>query len=143
MNWWAWMIAGALLLGAELSYVNAQFYLVFVGSAAILVGIASLVFPGWPDWAQWALFALLSVASVTTFRRSIYERLRGPLVEPTADAGVEVLVLPVALAPGDSCQVEHRGSFWTATNGGTQPLEAGARVRILRAEGLGFVVGPR
>jgi membrane protein implicated in regulation of membrane protease activity len=143
MSWWAWMIAGALLLGAELSYVNAQFYLVFVGSAAILVGLASLVFPGWPDWLQWALFAVLSAASVTTFRRAIYERLRGPSVPAVAEPGDQFLVLPIALAPGDSCQVEHRGSFWTATNGDTQSLSAGMRVRILRAEGLGLVVGSR
>ena len=35
MNWWGWIIAGAILLGAELSFVNAQFYLVFIGSAAM------------------------------------------------------------------------------------------------------------
>ena len=39
MSWWGWVIAGAILLGAELAFVNAQFYLVFVGSAAIVVGM--------------------------------------------------------------------------------------------------------
>ena len=39
MTWWGWIIAGAILLGAELTFVNAQFYLVFIGSAAILVGL--------------------------------------------------------------------------------------------------------
>jgi len=42
MTWWGWVIAGAILLGAELSFVSAQFYLVFIGSAAILVGLATL-----------------------------------------------------------------------------------------------------
>ena len=45
MSWWGWIIAGAILLGAELTFVNAQFYLVFVGSAAILVGLATLAAP--------------------------------------------------------------------------------------------------
>ena len=45
MSWWGWIIAGAILLGAELSFVSAQFYLVFIGSAAILVGLATLLLP--------------------------------------------------------------------------------------------------
>ena len=34
MTWWAWMILGAVLLGAELFAVDAQFYLVFLGVSA-------------------------------------------------------------------------------------------------------------
>ena len=63
MTWWGWIIAGAILLGAELSFVNAQFYLVFVGSAAILTGLATLVLP-LPEWVQWALFAVLAIVSM-------------------------------------------------------------------------------
>src|SRR4029077_11994692 len=46
MSWWGWTIAGAILLGAELIFVNAQFYLVFVGSAAIVVGVVTAFGPG-------------------------------------------------------------------------------------------------
>lgn len=38
MTWWGWVIGGAILLGAELAFVDAQFYLVFVGTAAIIDG---------------------------------------------------------------------------------------------------------
>ena len=62
MGWWGWIIAGAILLGAELSFVNAQFYLVFIGGAAILTGVATLAAA--PDaWLQWGLFGLLAVVS--------------------------------------------------------------------------------
>jgi hypothetical protein len=37
MPFWGWIVAGALLLGAE-TVVDAQFYLVFLGSAAVLTG---------------------------------------------------------------------------------------------------------
>ena len=39
MEWWAWITVGAILLGSELTFVNAQFYLVFIGGAALLVGV--------------------------------------------------------------------------------------------------------
>ena len=73
MSWWGWVIAGAILLGAELSFVNAQFYLVFIGSAAILVGVATLLLPAAP-WVQWALFAVLAVVSMVTFRSRLYHK---------------------------------------------------------------------
>src|ERR1700693_5041655 len=53
MSWWGWIIAGAILLGAELAFVNAQFYLVFIGSAAIVVGLVTAVTPALASWAQW------------------------------------------------------------------------------------------
>ena len=42
MTWWTWMILGAVLLGAELFAIDAQFYLVFLGVSAAIVGFASL-----------------------------------------------------------------------------------------------------
>ena len=45
MTWWAWMILGALLsLVSELFAVEAQFYLVFLGVSAALVGLAWTLF---------------------------------------------------------------------------------------------------
>lgn len=38
MTWWSWMILGAVILGAELFAIDAQFYLVFPGiSVAIII----------------------------------------------------------------------------------------------------------
>jgi hypothetical protein len=31
MPWWGWMVIGALLLGAELMVIEAEFFLVFIG----------------------------------------------------------------------------------------------------------------
>ena len=45
MTWWGWMILGAILLGAELFSIDAQFYLVFLGLAAAFVGAASWLYP--------------------------------------------------------------------------------------------------
>ena len=140
MDWWSWVIAGAILLGAELAFVDAQFYLVFIGSAAILVGLLTGAVPAVAGWLQWLVFAILVVVSMLTFRNRIYSRLRGhPPVVRTGPAG-DVLTLPVALAPGEDCQVEHHGTFWTARNDGHVPIPAGARAQIARVQGLILLV---
>lgn len=142
MMWWGWMVGGAVLLGAELAVVNAQFYLVFIGGAALLVGFATALVPGFAPWAQWTAFGLLSLASMVGFRRRLYGRLHrhGPAV-PAGPVGAE-LTLPAALAPGERCQAEHGGSFWTIENGADAPLAAGARVRIASVQGLTLIVRP-
>jgi inner membrane protein len=141
MTWWGWVIAGAILLGAELMLVNAQFYLVFVGIAAIVVGLASLVLP-LAEWLQWALFAALAVASMVTFRSRIYRHFHGamPAVKTGPQGGL--ITLPGALAPGDSCQAEFNGTFWTVRNDGNVPLPAGSRARIIGVQNLTLLVRP-
>ena len=141
MTWWGWIIAGAILLGAELAFVDAQFYLVFVGSAAIVTGVLTWTLPDlFEPWVQWATFGVLAIVAVVAFRNRIYRQLRGhPPAMAMGPAG-EVLVVPVVLAPGASCQVEHRGSFWTARNEGVEPIPAHGRARITRVHGLSLVV---
>ena len=41
MIWWQWFVLGALLLGAEIA-IDAEFYLVFLGISAIVVGLIGL-----------------------------------------------------------------------------------------------------
>lgn len=141
MSWWAWMIGGVILFGAELAFVDAQFYLVFVGTAALIVGIV-VTFVAIEQWAQWALFALLSIVSMVFFRRRIYRRLRGHPPEVVTGPSGGTLTLPVTLAPGESCQTEHGGSFWTVRNDSLVELPCGARVRIARVQGMTLLVHP-
>jgi len=135
MSWWAWVIGGAIMLGAELGFVDAQFYLVFVGSAAILVGVIAALVP-LPEWAQWTAFAVLALVSMVLFRSRIYRQLRGHLPSVAAGPAGGILTLPMALAPGDTCQAEHGGSYWTVRNDGDAPLAPGARARIISVDGL-------
>jgi membrane protein implicated in regulation of membrane protease activity len=141
MSWWAWMIGGVILLGAELAFVDAQFYLVFVGTAAIIVGIV-VTFVQLDQWVQWALFALLTIGAMVFFRGRIYRRLRGHLPVVRMGPSGDVLTLPVALAPGESCRTEHCGSFWTVRNDSEVPIPSGANVRIARVQGLTLLVHP-
>jgi len=91
MMWWAWIAVGAILLVSELGFVDAQFYLVFVGASALVVGLLDLAGMLPADWMQWLLFAVLALFSMVVFRRRIYARMRrklpdmkqGPVGEPS------------------------------------------------------------
>ncbi|HEX4153031.1 MAG TPA: NfeD family protein [Steroidobacteraceae bacterium] len=140
MQWWAWITVGAILLGSELTFVNAQFYLVFIGGAALVVGILDLAGAPLADWLQWVLFASLGAVSLAAFRSRVYARLSRKLPAVKAGPEGELVILPQALPPGASCRLEHRGSSWSAVNGGRITLEAGATARVARVDGLTLVV---
>ncbi len=141
MSWWGWIIAGAILLGAELTFVNAQFYLVFVGSAAILTGLATLAAP-LAEWLQWALFAVLAILSMLAFRSRVYSRFRRDMPHVSTGPAGGVLTLSAGLAAGASCQVEHGGSYWTVRNDGDRAIPAGGRARIVSVHELTLLVRP-
>jgi len=134
--WWIWIVLGAVLLAAELFLIDAQFYLVFLGSAAIAVGFLDVAGLGAPAWVEWLLFAGLSVVTLLAFRRRLYAKLR-PVAAGLEEALVgESGVAREALAPGARGSAELRGTTWTAQNVGSDAIPAGARVTVERAEGL-------
>jgi len=110
MEWWAWIAVGAVLLGSELGFVDAQFYLVFVGGSALVVGFLDLAGLLPAVWMQWLLFALLAVFSMVTFRRRIYERMRRKLPAMKQGPAGQTVVLPAELKPGETCRLEYCGS---------------------------------
>jgi membrane protein implicated in regulation of membrane protease activity len=140
MEWWAWIAVGAILLGSELTFVNAQFYLVFVGVSCFVVGLLQLAGMGLAVWLQWLIFAALAVTSMLIFRRRIYERMRRVLPAMKGGPAGEVVTLPTALPPGETCRLEYRGTSWSAINGGKAEIAAGAKARIQRVDGLTLVV---
>jgi membrane protein implicated in regulation of membrane protease activity len=140
MYWWAWIAVGAILLGAELAFIDAQFYLVFVGASAFAVGLLKLAGLNLPTWLQWLIFAGLAVASMLTFRRRIYERMRRGLPAMKSGPAGDTLTLPASLPPGETCRVEYRGCSWSAVNAGLDVIAAGSRARIQRVDGLTLVL---
>jgi membrane protein implicated in regulation of membrane protease activity len=140
MEWWAWIAVGAILLGSELTFIDAQFYLVFVGGSAIAVGLLQLAGLPLAPWLQWLIFAALAAASMLTFRRRIYESMRRGLPALKGGPAGEIVTLPQELPPGETCRLEYRGSSWSAINGGKAVIAAGAKARIERVDGLTLVV---
>jgi len=137
MPWWGWLVIGIGLLGVEMFVVDAQFYLVFLGAAAAIVGLLGLSGVHLPDWSQWLVFAALSLVTMVAFRRRIYElvRNRSGHVEQMLTLGDRVVV-PALLEAGQTCRVEYRGSSWSARNVDVQPIEAGHEAVITHIDGL-------
>jgi membrane protein implicated in regulation of membrane protease activity len=140
MEWWAWIAVGAILLGSELAFVDAQFYLVFVGASAFVVGMLELTGLGLAMWLQWLIFAVLAATSMLTFRQRIYEKMRRALPAVKGGPAGESVTMPTELPPGETCRLEYRGSSWSAINGGKSVIEAGSSARIARVDGLTLVV---
>jgi inner membrane protein len=140
MQWWAWIVVGAILLGSELTLVNAQFYLVFLGIAALVVGFLELAGAHAAVWLQWSIFALLATVSMVGFRRRVYERARRHLPSMHTGPQGDTVIMPTALAPGETCRLEHSGTSWNAVNAGKSIIAAGARARIDRVDGLTLIV---
>jgi membrane protein implicated in regulation of membrane protease activity len=140
MQWWAWIAIGAILLGSELTFVNAQFYLVFLGVSAFVVGLLEVTGLLAADWLQWAAFAVIAVTSMLAFRKKIYEKMRHSLPPLRSGPAGETITLPTVLSPGETCRLEYRGGSWSAINGGKTVIEAGCAARIERVDGLTLVV---
>lgn len=136
MAWWGWCILGMVLLGIELLAVDAQFYLVFAGLAAVLVGLAGLIGIELPVYAQWLSFAVLAVTAMFTLRRPIYAKL---MSRPFGNVSTDIdqrIVVGEELAPGKTCRIQYRGSGWTALNVGDRVIPSGGAARIDSIDGL-------
>jgi membrane protein implicated in regulation of membrane protease activity len=136
MAWWSWCILGVALLGLELLAIDAQFYLVFTGVAAVVVGLLGLVGIALPEWAQWIAFGVLSLVAMFTIRRQIYTKL---LSKPGGKVNTDIhqhVIVGQLLEPGTSCRIEYRGTGWTAINVGKAAIPAGGEARIESIEGL-------
>ena len=137
MPWYGWIILGAALLGTEMFVIDAQFYLVFFGFSALVVGVLGLAGIVLPAWAQWLAMGLLAALLMVTFRKRLYERVRrveGTVAERVA-AGDRIR-MNTRLGPGESGKVEFRGTSWSAINEDARPLELGEEAEIIGMDGL-------
>lgn len=136
MIWWAWMVLGAVFLSIELFAVEAQFYLVFLGVSAALVGLLGLFGIALPEWGQWLAFTTLSLAFFFSFRPMIYSKIRsGGESYPESMSGGSVKIID-DLAPGAESRIQYRGAGWTVRNVGSEIIAGGSRVEIVNVEGL-------
>lgn len=135
MPWWGWIVAGAVLLAAE-SVVDAQFYLVFFGAAAMITGALAALGLAGPVWLEWTIFGALCVVGALTFRRRLYARIRSSVGEVGQSTVGELAVAREPIAPGGRGQVELRGTVWRAHNTGSTALAPGESARVDRVSGV-------
>src|ERR1044072_7313031 len=111
MPWWGWFVLAAALLAIELFVIDAQFYLVFLGVSAALVGFIDLADGTMPAGEQWLAFAALSIVTMLAFRDRVYQlvRKRTGHVEQRLTLGDRV-VIPVRLQSVQECPHADAGS---------------------------------
>jgi membrane protein implicated in regulation of membrane protease activity len=136
MPWWGWLTIGFFLMGAELLGVDAAFYLIFVGSAAIVIGLISLAGLTLPIWVQWLLFSVLAIASMVLFRQKLYARLRGNVPDYANTLIGETVSVEKDMTPDAQSRVSLRGSAWTAINSGDHTISAGAEATVVEVDGM-------
>ncbi len=136
MPWWGWIVIGALLFSAELFAIDAAFYLIFLGAAALTVGFVGMIGVELPSWGQWLFFATLSVTCMVTFRQRLYDRIRGGVPAFVHTMVGDRVLLQHELKPGATCRTEYRESTWTAINVGDELIPSGSNARIEATEGL-------
>ncbi len=138
---WSWWVLGFVLLAAEL--VAPGVFLIWIGVAALAVGILSLMLweVGFWTWqVQLVLFALLSVAAVLLGRRfvlSTSETTDEPLLNQRAESLVgrtAVLEKPIAEGRG---RIRLDVTFWVVEG---PDLPAGTRVRVVSTHGRNLTV---
>ena len=135
MVWWGWLVIGFGLMTVELLGLEAAFYLVIIGIAAIVTGLLGLIGLTLPIWGQWVLFAGLAIASMLLFRQNLYMRLRGSTPESGNPLVGEVVRLSEDVAPGARCRVALRGSTWSGRNVGSEPVAAGGQAEVIAVDG--------
>ncbi|MEM6818701.1 MAG: NfeD family protein [Pseudomonadota bacterium] len=135
MIWWVWIVIGLVLIAVEFTMVDAAFYLLFLGLAAIATGTIVSVGAGIPAAMHWAAFTVTAIALTVLFRRKLYDKLRGnPIGFEDQVDGRHVDVLEDVRA-GAETRVAFRGSRWTAVNVGNTALREGDQALIVRTEG--------
>lgn len=140
---WSWWVLGMVLLAAEL--VAPGVFLVWIGMAAIVTGLASLLLweSGMWSWqVQLLVFAVLSVAITLAGRRLVATRDTAsdePLLnQRTASLVGRTAVLEEAISEGRG-RIRLDDTWWPVSG---PDLPAGTRIRVAAFHGRDLTVEP-
>lgn len=138
--WQIWVLAGLLLALAEL--FGAQFVMVALGAAALVVGAVVALWPGLSLNGQLALFAVLAAAFIPAlivlYRRTRTRRAAGLVGESGAYLDRRFTVIRRDGRLG----IVVDGDFYPASLSDDRPPPEGAAVRIEGFRGITALVVP-
>lgn len=143
MVWWHWIVVGFILIGIELGAVG-NFFILFFGLGAIVVGLLDLVGLEGPQWLQWLLFSFFSVVLLLLFRDRLLQwfRDRSAGADRVDALTGETAVVIDPMPPSGMGRVELRGAAWSARNLSATPIAKGKRCRVVAVDGLVLSVQP-
>jgi membrane protein implicated in regulation of membrane protease activity len=136
---WLWAIGGLILLIAEM--IAPGFFLIFIGAAAILTGVATLAF-GLSLPLQLLVFVAAAGLAVFLGRRRYEEPPNVDLDNRLNNPGRRLegkVATAVTTIDEHSGRVRLGDSEWTARGG---PAAEGERVRVVAVDGNCLIVEP-
>lgn len=138
-DWAWWLLAGAVLIIAEL--FNGAFVLLMLGAGALAASVAGLL--GLAGWVQGLAFAVVSVLALWFVRPWMAKRLHKDddrVVGLAAIEGSHASV--IERIDRDHGMVKIEGELWRARPYDSDMIyEPGERVRVMRVEGATAMVG--
>ena len=136
-GWW-WAIGGVVLLIAEV--IAPGFFLIFVGAAAVLTGLFTLMFGLGPTF-QLILFVIYAALAVLAGKR-FYNRPHGPGAHKLNDRAAQLVGRSVTVTTAigvEDGRVRLGDGEWSARGG---PASVGEQVIIRGVEGNCLMVDP-
>jgi inner membrane protein len=130
-HWW-WLVLGLVLAIAEM--VIPGVFLIWIGAAAIVTGLLSLLLP-LPPAAQFVIFAITAIGAVYLGRRYLKDHpteSADPLLNDRGARLVGRQVTVVDAISGGEGKVKVGDSVWLASG---PDADVGARVTVVGADG--------
>ena len=134
MPWWGWMVIGMLLLGAELFIIEADFFLVFLGVAAIATGLFTLLFDLGlaPQLVLFVIYTALALAIGKRWYAEPDHADQSIKLNDPSRRMIDKIVTVVDPVDDHGGRVKVGDGEWTARGG---PAAAGEKVRIVAVDG--------
>ena len=143
MLWWHWAVLGLFLAAAEL-LTPGGFFVIFFGLGGMVVALLAALGLADALWLQILLFSVFSVVTLLLFRNPLLRWMARHTPPPTKvdDLIGETAVVTGPVDPGGMGRAELRGASWSAKNTSASRIDAGARCRVTRVEGLVIWIEP-
>jgi len=136
---WSWLLAGLLLATAEV--IAPGFFLIWIGAAAIVTGVATLIF-GLTLPLQFGLFAIVAVAALYAGRRwlRLYPiTTSDPLLNDRAARLIGRTVIATEPIIGGGGRVRVGDGIWNASG---PDAPTGTRMQVVGVDGGTLLVAP-
>ncbi len=139
--WMMWLIAGAVCVGLEL-FVPGLVLIFFGLGCVCTAGVSLISFVNNRVWLQIALFLVFSILSLVFLRKRFTLIFKGTMFYPEKKQDKHIFEFADVLEPVSDTRegrIKYNGTTWNAVSL-SGDIEAGARVRVLRREGITYVV---